>query len=220
MMENPNAKRSHNFKKQLSEIYSPTQVHYVNMAAASVNARKLFSQLIGKWSGAGTIIYPTLTEKFGNQPKPYKEEITFTDTKQPFFTYLQTTTINNNPKHSESGFIRFPKNEDKIEFVISQCTGVIEISDGLAKHIENNINNNESESKDNNSNDNALQSFEFYVQSQSISSSKFGKPPKAEGIKREFEYNGTKDELSYKVFMKTSTHKEYSLHLQCTLKRC
>ena len=189
---------------------------------ASVNARKLFSQLIGKWSGKGTIIYPTLTEKFGNKPKPYNEEITFTDTNQPFFTYIQTTKINNNPKHTESGFIRFPKNEDKIEFIISQCTGVTEISNGLAKNINNNnIANNESESKDNNSNinGNKMESFEFSVQSESISSSKFGKPPKVEGVKREFEYNSIKDELSYKVFMKTSTHKDYALHLQCTFQR-
>lgn len=174
-------------------------------------------QIVGQWFGDGEITYPTLTEKFGNKAKPYKETITIVDTKQPFLSYLQTTTINGKAKHSESGFLRFPKNENKIEFVVAQCTGITETSSGIITCETPPLTSNENESKKNDSS--KLISFEFSVESDSITSSQFGTEPKVKSVKRLFKFDHVKKQLSYKVFMKTTTHKDYALHLQCILKR-
>lgn len=82
--------------------------------------------LLGVWRGRGTGIYPTI-ETFD-----YLEEITFGHVGKPFLAYGQKTrhAETDLPLHAETGYLR-PVGDDRIELVIAQPTGIIEVHDGV-----------------------------------------------------------------------------------------
>uniref|UniRef100_A0A8D2DBC1 THAP4-like heme-binding domain-containing protein n=1 Tax=Sciurus vulgaris TaxID=55149 RepID=A0A8D2DBC1_SCIVU len=74
--------------------------------------------MLGTWLsdplGAGT--YPTL------QPFQYLEEVRISHTDQPM--------LNFSPLHRQCGFIRLKPNTNKVAFVSTQNTGVVEVQEG------------------------------------------------------------------------------------------
>lgn len=85
--------------------------------------------LIGVWRGEGHGDYPTI-EGF-----EYAEEVTIADVGKPFLTYVQRTKrIGEHPDagqplHAEAGYFR-PAGPGRVELVIAQPTGVVEIHEG------------------------------------------------------------------------------------------
>lgn len=86
------------------------------------------TSLLGTWRGKGTGIYPTI-ETFN-----YTEEVTFGHVGKPFISYTQKTrhAQTDLPLHAESGYLR-PVGEDRVEFVVAQPTGILELHEGAAK---------------------------------------------------------------------------------------
>lgn len=82
--------------------------------------------LIGTWSGTGRGDYPTI-EAFS-----YQEEVRFSSTGKPFLLYTQRTwdPLDERPLHAEIGYLR-PVGEGRLELVLAQPTGIVEIHDGV-----------------------------------------------------------------------------------------
>ena len=81
--------------------------------------------LLGTWQGAGKVEYPTI------DPFAYEEEVRFTHNGKPFLAYAQRTW---HPEkrfamHAETGYFR-PLENGRIEIVIAQPTGIIEVQEG------------------------------------------------------------------------------------------
>lgn len=84
--------------------------------------------LLGSWSGRGSGDYPTI------EPFDYLEDVTIGHLGKPFLTYTQRTrSPDGKPMHSETGYIRMP-GPGRVELVIAQPTGVIEIDEGTLTH--------------------------------------------------------------------------------------
>lgn len=82
------------------------------------------ADLIGTWEGEGTGSYPTIDDF------AYRERVTFSSDGRPFFTYRQTTTSpDGKPMHHETGYLR-GVGDNRIEWVIVQPSGVVEIAPG------------------------------------------------------------------------------------------
>lgn len=79
----------------------------------------------GTWRGEGHGTYPTI-EDFG-----YREEIVLRDVGRPFLVYGQQTWAldDNRPLHAETGYWR-PKPGGRVELVIAQATGMVEVDEG------------------------------------------------------------------------------------------
>jgi hypothetical protein len=84
---------------------------------------------IGTWTGMGEGEYPTI------EPFHYFESLTLSHVGKPFLVYQQRTRnvaedgTPGAPLHAEDGFWRFP-GPTGAELVISQPTGINEISEG------------------------------------------------------------------------------------------
>jgi len=83
------------------------------------------SALIGTWRGRGSGHYPTI------EPFEYLEEAVFGHVGKPFISYAQKTRSPETelPVHAETGYLR-PVGTDRIELVLSQPSGVVEIDVG------------------------------------------------------------------------------------------
>lgn len=81
--------------------------------------------LLGTWRGSGKGEYPTI------DPFAYEEEIRFTHNGKPFLAYAQRTWHPEKklPMHAETGYFR-PLDDGRIEIVVVQPTGIIEIQEG------------------------------------------------------------------------------------------
>jgi hypothetical protein len=85
--------------------------------------------LLGIWKGEGHGDYPTI-ERFA-----YSEEVTIGHVGKPFLSYAQRTRrIGDHPEagsplHAEVGYFR-PAGPGRVELVIAQPTGVVEIHEG------------------------------------------------------------------------------------------
>ena len=81
--------------------------------------------LLGTWRGAGKGEYPTI-DSFA-----FEEEVRFTHNGKPFLGYAQRTWHPEKklPMHAETGYFR-PLDDGRIEIVIVQPTGIIEIQEG------------------------------------------------------------------------------------------
>lgn len=79
----------------------------------------------GTWRGEGHGTYPTI-EDFG-----YREEIVLRDVGRPFLVYGQQTWAldDDRPLHAGTGYWR-PKAAARVELVIAQATGMVEIDEG------------------------------------------------------------------------------------------
>jgi len=83
--------------------------------------------LIGTWRGKGRGYYPTI-DNF-----QYEEEVSFGHVGKPFLSYTQRTWALNEartPMHTESGYIRPVPSSNKLEFVMSDPTGLTHIYEG------------------------------------------------------------------------------------------
>ncbi len=85
--------------------------------------------LIGEWSGHGHGSYPT-TEDFD-----YQETLTFSSTGKAFLVYNQKTVDARDGRalHAETGYLR-SLGDGKVEMVIAQPTGVVEVDEGVVVH--------------------------------------------------------------------------------------
>eukprot|EP01083_Nonionella_stella_P225085 800586_1 len=154
-----------------------------------------FKSLVGKWIGECTGEYPTI------KTFEYGEQIEIIDTKKPFLTYNSQTWMKgdkNKLMHSETGFIRFPSAKG-VDFVISQCTGIQEISSGEITFTDKKDNN---ESKQENEVD-QKQSFQVKLSSINIGRVSTSKEPKVVQIQRLYKYDCSNDTLSYEIWMST-----------------
>lgn len=84
------------------------------------------SWLLGEWHGSGEGRYPTI-ESFG-----YNEQVEFRHVGKPFVSYVQRTKHAESglPLHAESGYLR-PVGLDRLEFVVVQPSGIVELHDGV-----------------------------------------------------------------------------------------
>lgn len=82
--------------------------------------------LLGEWHGSGAGEYPTI------EPFRYNEQVEFRHVGKPFISYVQRTKHADTglPLHAESGYLR-PVGPDRIEFVVVQPSGIIEMHDGV-----------------------------------------------------------------------------------------
>jgi hypothetical protein len=82
--------------------------------------------LLGTWRGSGKGEYPTI-DTFA-----FEEEVGFTHSGKPFLAYTQRTWHPEKklPMHAETGYYR-PLDNGRIEIVIVQPTGIIEIQEGM-----------------------------------------------------------------------------------------
>lgn len=83
--------------------------------------------LLGTWSGGGDGEYPTISAF------TYRETVTFTHAGKPFVAYAQRTfdPATGAPMHAETGYLR-PVGVGRVELVIAQPTGVVELHEGSA----------------------------------------------------------------------------------------
>jgi hypothetical protein len=163
------------------------------------------SKLIGTWRGDGAGEFPTI------KPFEFTEEVTFErpNPGKPFLSYHQRTWSKNTnpplPMHTESGFLRvFPDN--CVEFCIAQPTGVAEIEQGSLVVAE----------------EGAVvlmdtQAGQETVEGINIIRGERAKDPKTFMVVRRFRLEG--DQLSYELFMATSTTPKLTQHLKVTMQR-
>jgi hypothetical protein len=85
--------------------------------------------LIGEWEGQGRGEYPTISDF------TYREHATFAHPRpdKPFLAYTQRTWLvpGDAPSHAEVGYLRATP-EGRVELVIAQPSGVVEVHDGTA----------------------------------------------------------------------------------------
>lgn len=81
--------------------------------------------LLGEWHGQGEGKYPTI-DSFR-----YNEQVEFRHVGKPFLSYVQRTKHADTglPLHAESGYLR-PVGLDRVEFVVVQPSGIIEMHTG------------------------------------------------------------------------------------------
>lgn len=79
--------------------------------------------LIGTWRGDAHGQYPTISDF------DYTDEQQFLDIGKPFLLFVQRTWIGDEPRHTETGYLRAPR-PDTVEFVVAIPTGQAEIGVG------------------------------------------------------------------------------------------
>ncbi len=89
------------------------------------------ADLVGSWVGGGHGHYPTI-ESFD-----YDERVTFTALPgKPIVEFSQRTRAvsDRRPLHAESGYLRWLAPLGRIELVVAQPTGIVEVASG--EHVE------------------------------------------------------------------------------------
>eukprot|EP01084_Bolivina_argentea_P243984 408850_1 len=170
-----------------------------------------FRSIAGKWIGECQGEYPTI------QPFKYGEQIEIIDTNKPFLSYSSSTWKQGDQSklmHSESGFIRFPYGNE-VDFVISQCSGVNEISSGDIV-ITDKTQNDATETDDV---DNTVQNFKVVLGSSQIGRVALATEPYVTKIQRVYTYDCETDMLAYEIWMATTNTKELTKHLSGSFKR-
>ncbi len=147
----------------------------------------LLAPFAGTWHGEGRGTYPTI-EDFG-----YREEIVLRDVGRPFLVYSQRTSAldDGRPLHAETGYWR-PKPGGRIELVIAQATGMVEIEEGT---IEDGV---------------------IAVASTAVAATSSG--PDASRVTRRFELAADGAELRYELRME-AVGQPLLVHLVATLRR-
>ena len=172
-----------------------------------------FKSIVGKWVSDfpnGKVEFPE-NKKL---PMNYGEEIEIIQDNRPFLTYSSTTwtmkkDADKQLMHSESGFIRFPSAKG-VQMVISQCTGITEITSGDI------IIENDQEKKDKDNNDDVAKKRSFSIE---LLSNNIGGAQKITQIKRIYKYDCSQDILSYEIQMSTKKISKLTKHLSATFKR-
>lgn len=84
------------------------------------------AHLIGVWEGEGAGEYP------GIEPFRYRERIELAATPRPFLAYRQHTwhPESGQPMHVETGYLRVVPGSDRVELVVAQPTGLVEVDEG------------------------------------------------------------------------------------------
>ena len=92
-------------------------------------ACEALAPLLGSWQGPGEGHYPTIDEF------SYLEELTFSHVGKPFLAMTQRTRDprSDAPLHAEVGYLR-PQPGGRLEMVLPQPTGVVEIHGGTISH--------------------------------------------------------------------------------------
>lgn len=141
----------------------------------------------GTWRGEGRGTYPTI-EGFD-----YREEIVLRDVGRPFLAYAQRTwaLADGRPLHAETGYWR-PKPGARVELVIAQATGIVEIDEG------------------------AVDDGRIVVASRAVASTSTG--PDVTRVTRTFEVAGDGTELRYELRME-AVGQPLLVHLVATLRR-
>ncbi|EGC33205.1 hypothetical protein DICPUDRAFT_37115 [Dictyostelium purpureum] len=149
-----------------------------------------FAFILGKWSGKGEGIYPTI------QSFKYTEEMEFTTNGKPFIAYQQKTwNDQGSPLHCESGYLRFPPN-GSIEWVISEPTGVTEIYEGRVENSDNG------------------DTIKICFKLTNIQRTPTAKAPHTTNVHRNLVYNSKNNTLSYYLDMATEKTVELTRHLE------
>eukprot|EP01116_Phalansterium_solitarium_P023575 TRINITY_DN8340_c0_g1_i2.p1 TRINITY_DN8340_c0_g1~~TRINITY_DN8340_c0_g1_i2.p1 ORF type:complete len:163 (+),score=33.04 TRINITY_DN8340_c0_g1_i2:92-580(+) len=145
--------------------------------------------LVGTWKGQGRAIYPTM------EPVMFGEEVTFSHVGKPFLVYSQRTWSleSGAPLHAESGYLRAPA-VGKIEFVVSQPSGVASVEEG-----------------------NATEENTIILSSKSIVRTASAKHPWVTGFRRRI-WLGDDGQLTYTFDMETEKT-PMQLHLSAQLKK-
>ena len=85
---------------------------------------EIASGLIGEWRGRG----------HGETPRPFdfSDSWEIVDLGKPFLWFVERTSRDGAPAHTESGYLRFVDDDDALEIVAALPTGQVEIGTGLA----------------------------------------------------------------------------------------
>lgn len=83
---------------------------------------EIVSPLIGTWRGEGHGLTP--------RPFDYTDTWEFVDMGKPFLAFVERTTRDGAPAHTESGYLRFVDDAGTIEIVASLPTGQTELGSG------------------------------------------------------------------------------------------
>lgn len=81
------------------------------------------ARLIGTWRGDGV----------GETPRPFAfaDSWEFVDLGKPFLSFVERTTRDGAPAHTESGYLRFVDDDGAVEIVAALPSGQVEIGTGL-----------------------------------------------------------------------------------------
>ena len=80
-------------------------------------------RLIGVWHGDGHGLTP--------RPFDFADTWEFVDVGKPFLSFVERTTRDGAPAHTESGYLRFVDDDGGLEIVAALPTGQVEIGTGL-----------------------------------------------------------------------------------------
>ena len=83
---------------------------------------EIASRIVGTWQGAGHGLTP--------RPFDYSDTWEFVDIGKPFLCFVERTTRDGAPAHTESGYLRFVDEVGTVEIVASLPTGQTELGTG------------------------------------------------------------------------------------------
>lgn len=85
---------------------------------------EIASGLVGIWHGEG----------HGETPRPFdfSDRWEIVDLGKPFLSFVERTSRDGAPAHTESGYLRFVDDDGALEIVAALPTGQVEIGTGLA----------------------------------------------------------------------------------------
>ena len=83
---------------------------------------EIASRIVGTWQGAGHGLTP--------RPFDYSDTWEFVDIGKPFLCFVERTTRDGAPAHTESGYLRFVDELGTVEIVASLPTGQTELGTG------------------------------------------------------------------------------------------
>lgn len=86
---------------------------------------EIVASLIGTWRGDGHGLTP--------RPFDYVDVWEFFETGKPFVGFVERTTRDGMPAHTESGYLRFIDDEGTLEIVASLPTGQTELGTGTVR---------------------------------------------------------------------------------------
>ncbi len=94
----------------------------------------ILTPFLGTWRGLGEGDYPTI------EPFAYVEEAVFDHVGKPFISYDRKTrhATEGYPMHAECGWLR-PGGDTRMEWMISQPTGIVEVNEGLVETTETGV---------------------------------------------------------------------------------